>query len=67
MFAGLLPDLDPDTALQATMVHSAAGVALMGTARGKYTFAAHLKWTPVIALGYAASILCHLMVNAGLM
>lgn len=25
---GLLPDLDPDTALQATMVHSSAGVAL---------------------------------------
>ena len=48
-------------------IGSAAGVALMGTARGKYTFAAHLKWTPVIALGYAASILCHLMVNAGLM
>ncbi len=38
-------------------IGSAAGVALMGTARGKYTFGAHLKWTPVIALGYAASIL----------
>ena len=30
--------------------------ALMGQARGIYTFGAHLKWTPVIALGYAASI-----------
>lgn len=48
-------------------IGSAAGVALMGTARGKYTFGAHLKWTPVIALGYAASILCHLWVNAGVM
>jgi Na+/H+ antiporter NhaD/arsenite permease-like protein len=46
-------------------IGSAAGVALMGQARGKYTFFAHLKWTPVIALGYAASILAHLWVNAG--
>ncbi len=46
-------------------IGSAAGVALMGTARGKYTFGAHLKWTPVIMLGYAASILCHLWINAG--
>ena len=46
-------------------IGSAAGVALMGTARGKYTFGAHLKWTPVIALGYAASIICHLLINAG--
>lgn len=48
-------------------IGSAAGVALMGTARGKYTFGAHLKWTPVIALGYGASILCHLWINAGVM
>jgi len=44
-------------------IGSAAGVALMGTARGTYTFGAHLKWTPVIAMGYAAGILCHLLVN----
>ena len=37
-------------------VGSAAGVALMGSARGSYTFVSHLKWAPVIALGYAASI-----------
>jgi len=48
-------------------IGSAAGVALMGAARGVYTFNAHLKWTPVIALGYAASIFCHLFINAGLM
>jgi len=48
-------------------IGSAAGVALMGTARGTYTFGAHLKWTPVIMLGYAASILCHLFINARLM
>jgi NhaD family Na+/H+ antiporter len=48
-------------------IGSAAGVALMGAARGVYTFNAHLKWTPVIALGYGASIVCHLIVNAKLM
>ncbi len=45
-------------------IGSAAGVALMGQARGKYTFFGHLKWTPVIALGYAASIYVHMVVNA---
>ncbi len=45
-------------------IGSAAGVALMGQARGKYTFFSHLKWTPVIALGYAASIATHLWLNA---
>ena len=45
-------------------IGSAAGVALMGQARGKYTFFGHLKWTPVIALGYAASIATHMWVNA---
>ncbi len=45
-------------------IGSAAGVALMGQARGKYTFFGHLKWTPVIALGYAASILVHLWINS---
>lgn len=45
-------------------IGSAAGVALMGQARGKYTFFIHLRWTPVIALGYVASILVHIWVNA---
>lgn len=44
-------------------IGSAAGVALMGQARGYYTFFNHLKWTPVIALGYAASIYVHLLLN----
>lgn len=44
-------------------VGSAAGVALMGQARGLYTFGSHLKWTPVIAIGYAASIWSHLLIN----
>ncbi len=46
-------------------IGSAAGVALMGQARGQYTFFSHLKWTPVIALGYAASIATHMWINAG--
>lgn len=45
-------------------VGSAAGVALMGSAHGVYTFTRHLKWTPVIALGYAASIWVHHLLNA---
>ncbi len=48
-------------------IGSAAGVALMGTARGTYTFFSHLKWTWAIALGYAASILVHLWINAAVM
>ena len=47
-------------------IGSAAGVALMGQARGKYTFFSHLKWTPAIALGYAASIAAHMWVNASI-
>lgn len=47
-------------------IGSAAGVALMGQARGKYTFFGHLKWSPVIALGYAASIWIHFWINAAL-
>ena len=45
-------------------IGSAAGVALMGQARGCYTFFSHLKWTPAIALGYAASIAVHMWLNA---
>ncbi|PLX87995.1 MAG: sodium:proton antiporter [Desulfuromonas sp.] len=44
-------------------IGSAAGVALMGQARGIYTFNRHLMWAPVIALGYAASIFVHLLIN----
>ena len=45
-------------------VGSAAGVALMGVSKGQYTFFGHLKWAWAIALGYIASILVHLWVNA---
>ena len=44
-------------------IGSAAGVALMGQARGQYTFFSHLKWTPAIALGYGLSIITHLYLS----
>ena len=77
MFAVLsvLPEMDHGQWLLVTLtagtggsllsVGSAAGVAVMGQARGVYTFVAHLKWTWAIALGYAASIAAHFLVNAG--
>ena len=48
-------------------IGSAAGVALMGQARGVYTFFGHLKWSWAIALGYVVSIWVHLLVNSSLM
>jgi Na+/H+ antiporter NhaD/arsenite permease-like protein len=47
-------------------IGSAAGIALMGHARGQYTFFSHLRWTPVIALGYAAAIVSHMWLNQSL-
>ena len=47
-------------------IGSAAGVALMGKARGYYGFFQHLRWTPAIATGYAAGIATHFWVNASL-
>ncbi len=78
MFAVLtmLPDMSMGQWLLVTLtagvggsllsIGSAAGVALMGQARGHYTFFGHLKWAPVIALGYAASIYCHLWINSAI-
>jgi len=78
MFAVLtmMPDMSHGDWLLVTMtagvggsllsIGSAAGVALMGQSRGMYTFMSHLKWTPVVALGYAASIAVHLWLNAEL-
>ena len=44
-------------------IGSAAGVALMGQARGYYTFFGHMKWTPVIFIGYIASIYVHILLS----
>jgi len=48
-------------------IGTAAGVALMGMARGHYTFISHLRWSWAIAIGYVASIATHMWVNGGLM
>lgn len=75
MFAVLtmLPEMSVDQWLLVTLtagvggsllsVGSAAGVALMGQARGVYTFFSHLKWTWAIALGYIASIYTHFLIS----
>ena len=44
-------------------IGSAPGVALMGQARGVYTFSSHLRWTGVIFIGYVMSILTHLWLS----
>ncbi|MFC1885146.1 sodium:proton antiporter NhaD [Thermodesulfobacteriota bacterium] len=63
----LLVTLTAGTGGSMLAIGSAAGVALLGTARGVYTFRTHLKWTPVIALGYGLSILAHIFINSALM
>lgn len=47
-------------------IGSAAGISVMGQARGIYTFFTHFKWIWAIALGYAASVACHLWLNTNL-
>ena len=44
-------------------IGSAPGVALMGQAKGIYTFSSHLRWTGVIFIGYVMSILTHLWLS----
>ena len=62
----LLITLTAGTGGSLLSIGSAAGVALMGLARGAYTFGSHLKWTWAVGLGYVASIGTHLVINAGL-
>jgi len=45
-------------------IGSAPGIGLLGQAKGQYTFSSHLKWFPVILLGYFVSIGVHFLVNA---
>lgn len=78
MFAVLemRPDMDHGQWLLVTLtagiggsmlsIGSAAGVAVMGQARGVYTFFSHLKWTWAILLGYIVSIIAHFIFNASL-
>nr|WP_231890713.1 sodium:proton antiporter NhaD [Methylomonas koyamae] len=44
-------------------IGSAAGVGLMGQMKGIYTFSSHLKWMPVILLGFFGSIATHFLLN----
>ena len=62
----LLITLTAGTGGSLLSIGSAAGVALMGLARGAYTFSSHLKWTWAVALGYVAAIAAHLFINAAL-
>ncbi|MBI3755751.1 MAG: sodium:proton antiporter NhaD [Deltaproteobacteria bacterium] len=59
----LLITLTAGTGGSLLSIGSAAGVAVMGVRRDIYTFSAHLKWTPVIALGYFASIGCWWLIS----
>ena len=60
----LLEDHTESTGGSMLAIGSAAGVALMGAARGTYPFGEHLKWTPVIGLGYVLSILSLLVIQS---
>lgn len=72
----MLPDMSHGQWLLATLtagvggsllsIGSAAGVAVMGQARGVYTFFGHLKWSWAIGLGFAASIYTHFLINSHL-
>ena len=44
-------------------IGSAAGIALMGQAKGIYTFREHLRWSWAILLGYVFSITTHLLLT----
>jgi Na+/H+ antiporter NhaD/arsenite permease-like protein len=70
----MLPDISQGQWLLVTLtagvggsllaIGSAAGVGLMGQAKGIYTFSSHLKWMPVILMGYFGSIAVHFLINA---
>lgn len=66
LFQWLLVTLTAGVGGSLLSVGSAAGVALMGQSKGLYTFGSHLKWMPVISLGYAASIAAHFWINSDL-
>jgi Na+/H+ antiporter NhaD/arsenite permease-like protein len=75
MFAVLTmhPDIPPDQWLLLTLtlgvggsllaIGSAPAVGLLGQIKEGYTFGSHLRWMPVILLGYFASIAVHYWIN----
>ncbi|CAA9892845.1 Na(+)/H(+) antiporter NhaD [Candidatus Methylobacter favarea] len=76
MFAVLSmhPDLAPGQWLLLTLtlgvggsllaIGSPPGVGLLGQIKEGYTFTFHMRWMPVILLGYFASIAVHFWINA---
>jgi len=44
-------------------IGSAPGIGLLGVTKGRYSFLVHLKWCPLILLGYFAAIGVHFLVN----
>ncbi len=64
LFQWLLITLTAGAGGSMLSIGSAAGVAVMGQARGVYTFFAHLKWSWAIAIGYFASVGAHFLLNA---
>ncbi len=47
-----------------TAIGSAPSIGLLGMTKGQYSFLDHMKWSPVILLGYFAAIGVHFIVNA---
>ena len=45
-------------------IGSAPGVALLGQIKEGYTFVYHMRWMPIILLGYFASIAMHFWINS---
>ncbi len=76
MFAvlNMHPDIPPGQWLLLTLtlgvggsllaIGSAPGIGLLGLTKGKYSFLAHLKWFPVVLLGYFAAVGVHFLINA---
>lgn len=62
----LLVTLTAGTGGSLLSIGSAAGVAVMGVRRDLYTFMSHLKYTPVVALGYICSIIVWWFVVKGI-
>jgi Na+/H+ antiporter NhaD/arsenite permease-like protein len=45
-------------------IGSAPGVGLLGQIKTGYSFAVHMRWMPVILLGYIASVAANFWINA---
>ncbi len=59
----LLITLAVGTGSSLLSISSIAGVAMMGQVRNHYTFFYHLRWTPVILLGYICGVGVYLLLS----